>query len=93
MNTDEFRKQAFSLAVELGLEIYTFPPDGGPGCTLWICGRRGSADQYCKNFDNAEDAAIHWLTTREAQYALAKWEMEARGMMKRCEHVLKAAET
>jgi hypothetical protein len=68
--TDELKKRAYDLAVDLDVEIYTYPPEGGTGCTSWRYGMRGSADQYAKTFDSAQDAAVHFLTTREGQRAL-----------------------
>lgn len=72
---EKIKKDAYDLAVSLGLEIYS-NPNGGKGCTSWRYGMRGSADQYCKLFDSAEDAAVHFLTTREAQTALRNRDSE-----------------
>lgn len=73
---EEVEKKAFALAVELGLEIYTHD-----GVTTWRYGQRGSADQYAKTFATAEQAATHFLGTREAQRALEQWQHNAQRLM------------
>lgn len=83
-DSERLRKRAYDLAVDLGLEIYTQPPEGGPGCTSWRWGQRSSADQYAKTFDNAQEAAIHFLTTREAQNALKRKECDCLDIISKC---------
>lgn len=88
MVSEELKKQAHDLAVNLGLEIYTWPPQGGHGCTSWRWGMRSSADQYAKTFDSAEDAAVHFLTTREAQNAMRGREAANMRLMEECRAAL-----
>lgn len=80
----ELKKRALDLAVSLGCEIYTTPPEGGSGCTSWRFGQRSSADQYSKMFDSAEDAAVHFLTTREAQAAVRHRDAKDAALMATC---------
>jgi hypothetical protein len=84
MTGDELKKRAFYLAVDLGCEIYTRPPEGGPSSTSWRFGQRSSADQYSKLFDSAEDAAVHFLTTREAQAAIKHRDAKDAALMAKC---------
>lgn len=89
MASGHLKKRAFDLAVELGVEIYTFPPEGGPGCTVWRFGMRGSADQYAKSFNDAQDAAVHFLTTREGQRALVARAERDTALMAECLEALR----
>lgn len=81
---DDLKERALQLAIDLGIEIYTSPPEGGPRCTSWRYGMRGSADQYGKLFDSAEDAAVHFLTTQEAQMASRTYYANAVIVMGQC---------
>lgn len=72
----ELEKRAFDLAVLLDLEI-----DTRDGVTTWRYGMRGSADQYCKTFATAQQAAMHFLGTVEAQRALEQWQRKAQMLM------------
>lgn len=84
----DLKKQAYDLAISLGCEIYTTPPEGGVGCTSWRCGMRSSADQYGRLFDGAEDAAVHFLTTREAQNAMKRREANDLTLIAQCHRLL-----
>lgn len=77
-------KRAYDLAVAIGLEIYTYPPSGGKGYTIWRWGMRSSADQYGKTFDSAQDAAVHFLTTREAKNAIRARDAADSRLMDEC---------
>lgn len=84
MPSYDLKNRALQLAIDLGVDFYTSPPEGGPRCTSWRYGMRGSADQYGKLFDSAEDAAVHFLTTREAQSASKKYYADAVIVMGEC---------
>lgn len=86
------KKRAYDLAVTIGLEIYTYPPEGGKGRTSWRCGLRSSADQYAKTFDSAEDAAVHFLSTREGSGALKRYFVDCDATRLHCEALLAQAQ-
>lgn len=88
MTSESLKKKAYDLAVSIGLEIYTWPFDGEKSKSHWRYGQRSSADQYAKTFDSAEDAAVHFLTTREAQNALKRREADDLTIMAQCASAL-----
>jgi hypothetical protein len=88
MITDELKQRAYNLAVDLGLEITT--RDTAPGSTTWRYGMRGSADQYCKSFDTAQHAAVHFLTTREAAGAFRVRQSRDDALVLECRQALES---